>query len=75
MVRYNGNVAVRNAQLPDNLTTCVQAEALYPGELSVKYVKRVYVERDEDQDEVYAQMHMTGVLGADVIVDAARFRA
>lgn len=75
VVRYNGNIAVRSAELADNLTTCVQAEALYPGELSVKYLKRVYVERNDDQDEVYAQMHMTGVLGADVIVDAARFRA
>src|SRR6266404_430407 len=67
VVRYIGNIAVRSAQLADNLTTCVQAEALYPGELSVKYLKRVYVERNEDQDEVYAQMHMTGVLGAHVI--------
>lgn len=75
VVRYNGNIAVRATQLADNLTTCVQAEALYPGELSVKYLKRVYVETNDDQDEVYAQMHMIGVFGVDVIVDAARFRA
>jgi hypothetical protein len=75
VVRYNGNVAVRTAHIADNLTTCVQAEALYPGELSVKYLKRVYVETNDDQDEVHAQMHMIGVFGVDVIVDAARFRA
>lgn len=75
VVRYSGSIAARTAQIADNLTTCVQAEALYPGELSVKYLKRVYVETNEDQDEVYAQMHMIGVSGVDVIVDAARFRA
>ncbi len=74
VVRYDGNTAVRTAQLADNLTTCVQGEALYPGELSVKYLRRVYVERNEDQDEVYAQLHMLGVAGVDVVVDAERFR-
>ena len=75
VIRYNGNIAVRTALLAHNLTTCVQAEALYPGELSVKHLKGVYVERNEDQDEVYAQMHMIGVSGVDVIVDPKRFRA
>jgi hypothetical protein len=74
VVRYDGNTAVRTAQLTDNLTTCVQAEVLYPGELSVKYLRRVYVERNEDQDEVYAQLHMIGVSGVDVVVNAERFR-
>jgi hypothetical protein len=74
VVRYNGNIAVRTTQLADNFTTCVQAEALYPGELSVKYLRRVYVETNEDQDEVYAQMHMVGVFGVDVIIDPKRFR-
>jgi ssDNA thymidine ADP-ribosyltransferase, DarT len=74
VVRYNGNIAVRTTQLADNFTTCVQAEALYPGELSVKYLRRVYVETNEDQDEVYAQMHMVGVFGVDVIIDPKRFQ-
>jgi hypothetical protein len=74
VVRYNGNIAVRTTQLADNFTTCVQAEALYPDELSVKYLRRVYVETNEDQDEVYAQMHMVGVFGVDVIIDPKRFR-
>jgi hypothetical protein len=74
IVRYNGNIAVRSARLEDNFTTCEQAEALYPGELSVKYLRRVYVETNEDQDEVYAQMHMVGVFGVDVITDSKRFR-
>jgi hypothetical protein len=74
VVRYNGSIAMRAVQLTDNLTTCVQAEALYPGELSVKHLRRVYVETNEDQDEVYAQMHMIGVFGVDVIVEPKRFR-
>jgi len=73
VVRYNGNIAMRSTQLADNFTTCVQAEALYPGELSVKHLRRVYVETNEDQDEVYAQMHMIGVFGVDVIVDPRLF--
>jgi hypothetical protein len=74
IVRYNGNIAVRSAQLADNFTTCEQAEALYPGELSVKHLRRVYVETNEDQDEVYAQMHLVGVFGVGVIIDSKRFR-
>jgi hypothetical protein len=74
IVRYNGNIAVRSAQLADDFPTCVQAEALYPGELPVKYLRRVYVETNDDQDEVYAQMHLVGVFGVDVIIDPKRFR-
>jgi len=74
VVRYNGNIAVRTTQLADNFTTCVQAEALYPGELSVKHLRRVYVDTNEDQDEVFAQMNMVGVFGVDVITDPKRFR-
>jgi ssDNA thymidine ADP-ribosyltransferase DarT-like protein len=74
VVRYNGNIAIRSVRLEDNSTTCEQAEALYPGELSMKYLRRVYVETNDDQDEVYAQMHLVGVFGVDVIIDPKRFR-
>ena len=52
---------------------CEFAEVLYPGEVSIDFLRRVYVVRGEDADEVYAQMNMIGVSGIDVIVDPKKF--
>lgn len=41
--RWPGNVAERYAEMPDYLTTCHQAEVLYPGALSLDRLLRVYV--------------------------------
>jgi len=73
IARWTGNTVVRLANLAGRFATCVQAEVLYPGELSIQHLKGVYVEQDEDQDEVHAQMHMIGVEGVEVIVDATKF--
>jgi len=68
------NIAVRTTQLADNFTTCVQAEALYPGETLCEVPQASVRGNKRDQDEVYAQMHMVGVFGVDVIIDPKRFR-
>lgn len=74
IVRWGGNVAERSAELPSNFTTCVQAEMLYPREVSIEHLRSVYVEQGNDYDEVHAQMHMTGLKGVNVVVDPSRFR-
>lgn len=73
IVRWNGNSVIRAAKSPANHPTCEFAEVLYPGEVSIEFLRKVYVECGEDQDEVYAQMHMIGVHGIDVVIDPARF--
>ena len=71
--RWSGNVVTRSPDLPDAFTTCIQAEALYPKELSIQYLRRVYVVREDDQDEVCAQLHMIGIEGVDVTVAPSKF--
>jgi len=44
----------RSKSLPDNHTTCHQAEVLYPEELSLSYLQKIYVKTVEHQDEVSA---------------------
>jgi len=73
VTRWGGNIAVRSDELPDSFTTCQQAEVLYPGELSIEHLRRIYVTRDEDADEVHAQLAVVGCDGIDVVVDAERF--
>lgn len=43
VTRWYGNVIVRNSKTPSNQPTCNQAEVLYPGELSLKYLESIYV--------------------------------
>lgn len=71
--RWSGNTVTRSPSLPDACTTCIQAEALYPSELSIQYLRRVYVIREDDQDEVHAQLHMLGIEGVDVTVMPSKF--
>jgi hypothetical protein len=39
---------IRLSSIPDNQPTCQQAEILYPLEVSLKYLKKVYVVNDDD---------------------------
>jgi ssDNA thymidine ADP-ribosyltransferase, DarT len=71
--QWYGKIVTRLSNLPDCFPTCIQAEALYPGELSIQYLRRVYVVREDDLDEVYAQLHMIGITGVDVIVAPSKF--
>ena len=47
--RWPGNVVVREPNLPLNQPTCNQAEVLYPGELSIDYLRHIYVETEDNQ--------------------------
>ncbi len=56
-----------------NLTTCEQAEVLYPRQLSTGHLKRVYVSRDEDYDCVRAWLREFGKQSVEVINDPSKF--
>ncbi len=55
IARY-GSIINRDPTTPDFYPTCIQAEILYPGELSTSYLQRIYVSTGEEQDEVYGQI-------------------
>ena len=50
--RWPGNVVVREPNFPLNQPTCNQAEVLYPGDLSIDYLRHIYVETANNQDAV-----------------------
>ena len=71
--QYDNRTIGRGKQHPINLPTCRQAEVLYPGQLSLDLLQAVYVKTPEDQDEVHAQLALTGRRGVEVTVDPVRF--
>ena len=44
IMRWQGENVTRSPAMPENQPTCEQAEVLYPGELSLDYLHRIYVE-------------------------------
>lgn len=59
----------RGNDVPNSWPTCVQAEVLYPGQVSTDYLRRIYVSGHEEQDEVCAQLAAVDHPEVDVIVD------
>jgi hypothetical protein len=53
--RY-GAIIHRPANMPAALTTCEQAEVLYPRQVPTSFLQRIYVATDDDSDEVYGQL-------------------
>ena len=58
VTRWQGNVVERKQSDDANYTTCIQAEVLYPGQVSTEYLKKIYVLDDQSADELAAQIHM-----------------
>lgn len=52
ITRWRGNVVTRGIHLRENQTTCDQAEVLYPGELPLRHLKRIYVRDAEHADAI-----------------------
>lgn len=53
VVEYeSGTVARRKTSTPSNQPTCNQAEVLYPGELSLDYLKSIYVNTSDDASAI-----------------------
>lgn len=59
-----------------SLTTCQQAEVLYPERLSLDYLRAIYVESDAVGDEVFAQISLLAphlLDQAPIVVDSRKF--
>jgi hypothetical protein len=52
IVQWEGNTIAREPKTPANKPTSEQAEVLYPDELSLNYLEKVYVKTNEDADSV-----------------------
>jgi hypothetical protein len=70
--RYNARID-RPVDLPLAFPTCEQAEVLYPGEVSTRFLRRVYVARHEDHDELCGQFAALGLAPVETIVSAEAF--
>ena len=73
ITRWAGSVVVRPQNHPRDQTTCPQAEVLYPNELPIEHLRRIYVRNDENAAMVEAQLELLHVEGIEVVVDASVF--
>jgi hypothetical protein len=71
--RYGARID-RAATLRPDWPTCEQAEVLYPGEISIAFLRRVYVARHEDHDELCGQFAALGLAPIETVVDESVFR-
>lgn len=46
-IQWPSSIVTRSVDHPDNLPTCEQAEILYPNQISIKFIKKIYVQDDE----------------------------
>lgn len=74
IVQWHSSSVVRDPESPAAYPTCMQAEVLYPGELSTSFLRKVYVACDEDSDEVYGQFAALGLDQVTIIVSPEVFR-
>ncbi|MCK6411649.1 MAG: DUF4433 domain-containing protein [Azonexus sp.] len=73
ITRWFGNVVARPVSHPSYLTTCEQAEVLYPAEVSTEWLRRIYVPSEAHADEVHAQIGAVRHRPVEVVVDASKF--
>lgn len=73
IVRWSGNMVNRQGTCPQNLTTCEQAEVLYPQQVSTEFLQRIYVRTEEDADDVNGQLSIYGQR-PDIVVHPEKFR-
>lgn len=70
---YFGSKKWRSHNLSSAHTTDIQAEVLYPQEISIKYLQRIYVPSEKDQDDVSGLIQALKNKSIDVIIAPERF--
>lgn len=73
ITRWDGEYVTRPAAHPPFLTTCEQAEVLYPGEIPTDWLRRIYVQNESNADEVCAQIGAVCHRSIEVVVDPSKF--
>lgn len=74
VVRKKSNSwSVTRQNRPPCLTTCEQAEVLYPERLSLKHLQKVYVEEDGHHDAVAGWLDQFKYENVEVVIDQRKF--
>jgi hypothetical protein len=71
----SGTMAKRSSRIPPNFTTCEQAEVLYPGDLSTKFMQCVYVTEGDHQDDACGQISALRHRPLPVVINPAKFKS
>lgn len=72
ITRWGTNIVTRNNR-PINLTTCEQAEVLYPNPLNMSFLKKVYVQNKEQAASIHGTLRSFGFQSVDVIISPEKF--
>jgi hypothetical protein len=72
--RWPGSVAYRPNGLSQDLPTCCQAEILYPGELSTRFLSTIHIDNYDIEDEVAAQIAAVGHDSVNLKISPEMFR-
>ncbi|MFZ1974944.1 MAG: DarT ssDNA thymidine ADP-ribosyltransferase family protein [Candidatus Acidiferrales bacterium] len=73
VVRRRGAWQAKRGARAAHLTTCEQAEVLYPDGLAISYLSRVYVRIGDEADRVHAILGQFGRDDVEVVVDDRKF--
>ncbi|QBX36298.1 DUF4433 domain-containing protein [Brevundimonas sp. S30B] len=73
IIHREGNWWARRAGRADHLTTCQQAEVLYPSRLSLASLRRIYVSEDEQSDMVKSMLRMLDRTDVEVVIRPKKF--
>lgn len=57
-----------------HLTTCEQAEVLYPQRVSIEFLRRIYVHEGEHQDQARGWLAEFGLHHVDVVISPVKFQ-
>jgi hypothetical protein len=71
---FSGNFRRRGEEHRPSDPTCPQAEVLYPGEIPTTFMRRIYVQGDDDAATIEAQCVTVGHPAVEVVVDPMQFR-
>lgn len=72
ITRWRGNTISRNGR-PQNLTTCEQAEVLYPNPLNMNFLRSVYVHNQEQAASIHGTLRSFGFHSVNVIICPEKF--
>lgn len=73
IIKRKGTWYVSRYSRPTHLPTCQQAEVLYPGQISIDHLKKIYVKEGDQHDLVKSWLKQFGITDVDVIIDPEKF--
>jgi hypothetical protein len=70
---WYGVPITRHPGKPDSEPTCIQAEVLYPQEVSTEYLRRIYVREEEHRDSVHGIFGALSLTPVECVIHPAHF--